>query len=660
MRYCVVMVLLLCAFSLRAQKEGQPLIDSLVSVLPGKQADTGKVRLYVMISRLYNTVEPKKGFAFAGSGMVLAQRLQWRRGMADLDNSMGLLTGDTGNNAGARGWFEKSLAINKTLDAGAQMIANMNNIGRSYERESDLTRASEYYFQAMALAESTGNDEQAALVGTNITALYILQKDYTKAAAYAAGTIKKGESAGAPVHVAKAYELLGVLDLETGDTPLARKSFDTALAIDQRLGNSMAMLAVLSNMGTAEPDPKKAIEIFLREQEILEKVAPSSENGIVNLINLGLNYSALGATKAGEERRRDFVLAGDYLDRADKLCRSTNNPRYEIDIQDGMASLAEARGDYKAALEHYRRYTSINDSIFSQDNKNKIAGLESRRSIELKNKEIENKGLQIANQRRTVWLLVVCTVLFGAMGVVLLRLNNKLSEANKVKAKFFGILSHDLRSPIAGVLNFLQLQQKKPDSMNSAEKAGHWEKMGHSAAVLLDTMEAMLLWSKGQMKYFKPGIGAVEVGELFGRLQRLFGDTEGVVFRFQCEEGLVVRTDEDYLWTIMQNLTANAVRALGQTEDARIDWKAWRAEKKVCFSIADNGPGISSEQLRALYDETASMGARQGLGLHIIRDLAKAIGCVVTLRTRPGAGAGDAGADAGAGRGAEFVLSIDQ
>ncbi len=53
-------------------------------------------------------------------------------------------------------------------------------------------------------------------------------------------------------------------------------------------------------------------------------------------------------------------------------------------------------------------------------------------------------------------------------------------------------------------------------------------------------------------------------------------------------------------------------------------------------SISDNGPGIAAAQLKALYEDDAAIsGARQGLGLHIIRDMAKAIGCVITLRPQP-------------------------
>jgi signal transduction histidine kinase len=650
MRLSFVILLFLCCFLCRAQKEGQALIDSLMQVLPGRKADTGKVTLFARISRLYYGVDPRRGFVFADSALALSQQLEWKRGIAESYNNLGLLTGDTGNNAGAREYFEKSLAINRALGAQTAIISNLNNIGRRYARENNFARAADLYFQALALADSLGNNEQAALVGTNLTALYILQQDFPKAIAYADSTIKKGRAGNALIHVSKALELLGVIYLQTGDTLRARRDFDSAMAIDEQLGNKVAMIQVLTNIGSAESDPRKALVVFKRVQQLLDEIGGSSENVIVNLANLGINTLSVAESESGQERRRDLAFAVDWLGRADRLSLSTHDVVFEPDIQEGLANALAEEGDYKAALEHYKRLKALNDSIFSQDSKNKIAGLESRRSIELKNKEIENRELQIANQRKTLWLLVIGLGLLGVIGAILyrqsvirkrtnttlIRLNNELSAANKIKAKFFAILSHDLRSPIAGLLNFLQLQKKKPGSMTTAEIADYWDKVGSSATALLETMEAMLLWSKGQMEHFKPNVSPVAIKPLFSRLERFFADTEGVAFSFQCEGDPVLDTDDNFLWTIMQNLTANAIKAVGQTSGARIDWRAWQEGSSCFFSISDNGPGVAPEQLKALYaDDTAITGARQGLGLHIIRDLAKAIGCVITLRAQP-------------------------
>jgi signal transduction histidine kinase len=651
MRLYFTITLLLCSVLLEAQSADQASIDSILAVLPARKADTSKVRLYVTLARLYYGLEPRKGFAFADSGLSLALHLQYQRGTAESYNILGLLTGDTGNNTGARAYFEKSLAINRALDAKVAIVGNLNNIGRRYSRESDFIKAAWYYFQALALADSLHDDAQAALVGTNIISMYIMEQDYKKAAAYAASTIKRGLAGKALIHVSKAHELLAVILLQNGDTVGATRQYDTAMAIDQQLGNKMAILGILTNLGATEPDPKKAIVLFLKAQRLIDSVSPSSEVALVNLVNLGLNYSAVAESEAGEQRRHDLGLAMGYLDRGERLSVSTKNVVYETNIQEGFANALADEGDYKGALEHYRRFKAINDSIFSQENKNKIAGLESQRSIDLKNEEIQNRELQIANQRKTLWLLVVGVGMLGAIGVILYRqgvvrkktntvlvgLNDELSAANKIKAKFFAILSHDLRSPIAGLLNFLQLQKRKPGSMTTAEIAEYWEKVGGSASALLETMEAMLLWSKGQMEHFKPRIVVVDVAELFARLERLFADTEGVAFRFSCAGEVFVDTDEDYLWTIMQNLTANAVKALRGVSGAAVDWRAWRGSGGSVFcSISDNGPGIAPAQLKALYEDDAAItGARQGLGLHIIRDMAKAIGCVVTLKPQP-------------------------
>ncbi|RYE09483.1 MAG: efflux RND transporter periplasmic adaptor subunit, partial [Sphingobacteriales bacterium] len=58
----------------------------------------------------------------------------------------------------------------------------------------------------------------------------------------------------------------------------------------------------------------------------------------------------------------------------------------------------------------------------------------------------------------------------------------------------------------------------------------------------------------------------------------------------------------------------------------------------VILTIADNGPGATNEQLKALYDDTAAIHTKNGLVLHIIRDLAKAINCTISVNAVPGMG----------------------
>jgi hypothetical protein len=62
---------------------------------------------------------------------------------------------------------------------------------------------------------------------------------------------------------------------QKGDTVGANKQYDTAMAIDGQLGNTIAIMGILTNMGATEPDPKKAIPIFLKAQVLIDSVSPS-------------------------------------------------------------------------------------------------------------------------------------------------------------------------------------------------------------------------------------------------------------------------------------------------------------------------------------------------------------------------------------------------
>jgi C4-dicarboxylate-specific signal transduction histidine kinase len=58
----------------------------------------------------------------------------------------------------------------------------------------------------------------------------------------------------------------------------------------------------------------------------------------------------------------------------------------------------------------------------------------------------------------------------------------------------------------------------------------------------------------------------------------------------------------------------------------------------VQLVIKDNGPGLAPGEAQPLLQSTAVSGSRTGLGMHIIRDLAQAIGCTIRYESAPQAG----------------------
>jgi signal transduction histidine kinase len=59
---------------------------------------------------------------------------------------------------------------------------------------------------------------------------------------------------------------------------------------------------------------------------------------------------------------------------------------------------------------------------------------------------------------------------------------------------------------------------------------------------------------------------------------------------------------------------------------------------KTNLSITDNGKGISEQQLKIITDGGNNIGIKSGLGLHLVRDMAKAITCTISVTASPGKG----------------------
>lgn len=315
-----------------------------------------------------------------------------------------------------------------------------------------------------------------------------------------------------------------------------------------------------------------------------------------------------------------------------------------------------AIGNWKEAYYYNEIYSKYNDEIMEQSAKQNIANAEARFQNKTKAQEIKTlstqntiKNIQIAEAKKQRLYLILGLALVGIIGLLLFTqnqnrkktnqklqlLNQELDEANKIKARFFSILNHDLRSPVSNLIHFLHLQKESPDLIDEETASRMQAKVISGAENLLTSMEDILLWSKGQMENFKPHFKEIPVAIIFKEIQQHFSSIENIDISFENPENIILITDENYLKTIIRNLTGNAIKALDKIENPKIIWKAWQENEVQYLSITDNGSGGSQERFKALYDDSEVIGIKSGLGLHLIRDLATTINCKIEVSSKP-------------------------
>ena len=198
--------------------------------------------------------------------------------------------------------------------------------------------------------------------------------------------------------------------------------------------------------------------------------------------------------------------------------------------------------DYKTSNNYFDKLLVLRDSIFQEESAKSYAEMESRYQNEKKQKEIillkkDNaiKDLDITNQRRTRTFLIVTILLIIAIAATIYRnyaakqklnkalniANDKLNEANQSKTKLLGIITHDLRTPVSNLFNFIQLQKSSPDRLSAEQQERFNNQINASAENVLDTMEDVLVWSKSQMEKFEPVTEPVDISEFFDEILNL-------------------------------------------------------------------------------------------------------------------------------------------
>jgi signal transduction histidine kinase len=354
----------------------------------------------------------------------------------------------------------------------------------------------------------------------------------------------------------------------------------------------------------------------------------------------------------------DYKKAIETLKEASEHALSYDKESFVM-INKKLSQSYAALGNWKEAYHYNQIYSKYNDEMLQESASKNIANAEGRFQNKTKKQEIKNlstqntlKNIQIEDARKQRIYLISGLILVGIIGLLLFKqnqnrkktnqklrvLNQELDEANKIKARFFSILNHDLRSPVSNLIHFLHLQKESPELIDEAAALRMQTKVITGAENLLSSMEDILLWSKGQMENFKPQPKKVLIGIVFEETHKHFSSVENIKITFEDPENIILFTDENYLKTILRNLTGNAIQALDKTPNGTIIWKAWQEDHSYFLSITDNGPGGSQEKFKALYDDTQVTGIKTGLGLHLIRDLATAINCRIQVVSDPDSG----------------------
>jgi signal transduction histidine kinase len=656
MRIRTLLFVLLLPVAVSAQGFGKPVLDSLLKVLPTLKDDKSRADALGRISTAYSRIDVRKGIQMGLEAEALARRIDWPKGIANSLNSLGLCYTSNVEYAKALACYDTMTIVSEKDGYKQGVVLSLMNIAVVYNQQGYYSRAVDWLLRSLKVAEEIHDSVNISLNLANIGSIYSKLEDYEKALEYGLQAYGYYRRSGNKIMEATVTGGLGDVYDGLHQRDKALDYYAQALALLRQLGDRAGLVVNLANRAITYSENKeyeRSITDFLEAARLADSLGDSYRLASLlaefahTFINAAQAVSGELPGKRAyylEEARKTLSQALAINERNGNLDALADNYKY-------IALLDSVNGNYKEALVAYEKYKDFYDSIFTANNQKTIQKLEDQRQIDLRDKQIQINQLDLHNQRNQRWFFIgglLALFLVGALlffqsrqrkkaNLELRSLNVQLGEANRSKAKLFGIIGHDLRSPVAGLINFLHLRNMSPD-LSGEDLERHEKNIAARAENLLHTMEDLLFWSKGQMANFSPQKSTLAVDELFAEMRLLYPDEEQLQIRFVNPDRLELFTDGDYLKTILRNLSTNAIKAVKERPVGLIVWRAWEESGRAYLSVTDNGPGLPEAGQRVLVDAEAVVGATSGFGLHLVRDLAAAIGMAINVRSQPGVG----------------------
>lgn len=372
----------------------------------------------------------------------------------------------------------------------------------------------------------------------------------------------------------RAYRIKGVVLGNLGGVLLKEKKYTTS---EQYLRESIR----INDMSTREPGDALFTKIKLGRL-LLETNRVEECNTLMDEMSQSKWLNTLP-----EARRRYFNLAYRY--------HKTTNNTAALGYRDKEIELADS-------LQHARAWSS-----FLPDFNREFDNLENKIGM-----------LELARKQTQQWLFIA---LLGTLMVIsiflayyyfskrrkqaehiqqLSQLNSQISDANEQLTlnlnlleaslvennKLMRVLAHDLRSPIASMLQIAHLMQ---DANTTAEEHTQYLELlhtsGHTALKLMDD----ILVSRQQGALDLAEVNLAELLQLAVRLQQPQADKKSIAIELAASD-LVVKADKQKLLRVVLNLIANAIKFSYRGGTVRVELE--RQDVWARITVTDFGTGI--------------------------------------------------------------------
>lgn len=211
-------------------------------------------------------------------------------------------------------------------------------------------------------------------------------------------------------------------------------------------------------------------------------------------------------------------------------------------------------------------------------------------------------------------------------------LRHKLEELDREKQQIISLVSHDIKAPLNRVFALVQLMLLE-DSNLTEEQHGYLDKMHLVVADGLGLIRNLVDYRNLEYKRIELLIEQVNLTQLVQQTIKNFqavAAKKRIEIEADIQQDVSVKADHYSITRVFENLLSNAIKF--SPEEKKIRIRAGERQALVFFSVQDEGPGFTSDDLKKMFKKFHKLSAlptagesATGLGLFLVKSMTEKI-----------------------------------
>ncbi|MFQ3597927.1 MAG: tetratricopeptide repeat-containing sensor histidine kinase [Chloroherpetonaceae bacterium] len=535
--------------------------------------------------------------------------------------------------------FLQEEKIRRQLGDELSLANAIHNVANAYHYLNNLQKAMMLYLEAMQKFETMQERGRLRSVYNNIGWLHFKIGNYAESLDYYLKCQKIAEESGDKADLAQALNAVGTVYQKIGDLEQALAFYFKSLKLSEEVGSQEGIGMAFGNVGIVYYEMKRyeeALEANYQSKRAFEEINHVYHLSMA-LASIAGNYEALkmenealffyeeslkAAKKSGNLQVEVEVLqkqAGLLLKRNEKedalhllrnalrIGKKAQLKNILLQVYRLMVEAYRALGDFESALSAHESFYELEKELFNEESNRKIRNMQLAFELEQGKREMELEKQKNAE---------------------LTRLNEELSEANRLKTELLGIAAHDLKSPLQSILGFAELIKERAKDAFAQQYAQRIRAASERMVEMITLLLQDAAMSQGKIELNVAEVNVSELCEMVVEFYRARAEEKSQVLETKIEPNCIVLADKQYLFQIIENLLSNAIKYSTSKKNIILSLHRLASNGIIEIAVRDEGQGLTEDDLSKLFGKFQRLSAKPtgnesstGLGLAIVKEL---------------------------------------